>query len=336
MFDFNVITGCTIKDLLSSDPRGVIDCVKTAYLNHHDGKTINPDSYFLRFPDRPENRIIALPAAMDAEEKVSGLKWISSFPGNIKQGVPRASAVLILNDHETGYPFACLEASLISAARTAASAVLGAYWLNGQSRQAGSIAFIGAGVIARNIVDMFIADDWHFREILCHDQDPAYAAALRDHIGDRLPGKQRVAADLEQVLHADILVFATSAGTPYVAPSTPLAPGQIVLNISLRDLAPELVLDAWNLFDDVDHCLKANTSPHLAEQLCGDRRFVHGTLAELMLGKIAPDERKPCIYSPFGMGMLDLALGKRLHDEAVANGLAHPITDFFGETKRWS
>ena len=29
---------------------------------------------------------------------------------NVAAGIPRASAVLILNDHDTGYPFACMEA----------------------------------------------------------------------------------------------------------------------------------------------------------------------------------------------------------------------------------
>jgi len=32
------------------------------------------------------------------------LKWIASYPGNVQRGFPRASAVLVLNDYENGYP----------------------------------------------------------------------------------------------------------------------------------------------------------------------------------------------------------------------------------------
>ena len=102
-----------------------MELVEATYRLHGAGDSVNPPSYFLRFPDRPTARIIALPASIGGQVRVDGLKWISSFPDNVAAGIPRASAVLILNDHDTGYPFACLESSIISATRTAASAALG-------------------------------------------------------------------------------------------------------------------------------------------------------------------------------------------------------------------
>jgi N-[(2S)-2-amino-2-carboxyethyl]-L-glutamate dehydrogenase len=334
MFDFHIIPGTVIQSLLADDPQSTMRVVEAAYLAHRRGQTINPDSYFLRFPEQPSNRIIALPAAIGAGFDVAGIKWIGSFPANIEQGIPRASALLVLNDQQTGYPFACLEASLISAARTAASAVLGAFWMNQQRRQVNSVAFIGAGIIARNIVEMLVADGWDLGQVGVHDRDPAYAAALADHargLGLQAGSVGTLAAALE----ADMVVFATNAGQPYVQPPMAFRPGQLVLNVSLRDIAPELVLEANNLFDDVEHCMKANTSPHLAEQMSGGRSFVNGTLAELMLGEITLDRDRPLIFSPFGMGMLDLALGKHLYDRAQADGRGIAIPGFFGETSRW-
>src|SRR6266567_6319783 len=138
-FELSIINGKTVFDIVRAHRAQCIDIVRDAYLAHHQGQSVNPDSYFLRFPEKPDSRIIALPAYLGNGFHVAGLKWIASYPANTQRGFPRASAVLVLNDYDTGYPFAILESSIISAARTAASAVLAAYWLNGQARQARSL-----------------------------------------------------------------------------------------------------------------------------------------------------------------------------------------------------
>ncbi|MFL6119643.1 MAG: 2,3-diaminopropionate biosynthesis protein SbnB, partial [Actinophytocola sp.] len=124
MFTFHVMGGKDIRAIIEKSRAEIVTCVRDTYLAHHRGETINPNSYFLRFPEKPNARIIALPALLRGEPGTAGIKWIGSFPDNVRRNIPRASAVLLLNDFDTGYPTACLEAAQISAARTAASAVL--------------------------------------------------------------------------------------------------------------------------------------------------------------------------------------------------------------------
>src|SRR5262245_51773251 len=111
-FDFSIVTGKIIHRLIHENIPRCIEIVRAAYLAHARGETINPNSYFLKYPDQPSRRIIALPAHLGGDFAVSGLKWISSWPENVQRGIPRASAVLILNETSSGYPFACLEGSI--------------------------------------------------------------------------------------------------------------------------------------------------------------------------------------------------------------------------------
>src|SRR5213083_3103359 len=155
-FELSIINGKTVFDIVRAQRSECIRIVREAYLAHADGQSVNPDSYFLRFSDKPDCRIIALPAYLGDGFDVAGLKWIASFPGNVQRGIPRASAVLVLNRCDTGYPFAILESSIISAARTAASAALAAYWLGGRSRRARSLGIVGTGLIARYLYEFLL------------------------------------------------------------------------------------------------------------------------------------------------------------------------------------
>ena len=93
---FAVISGRSVQRVLTGRETEVVDLIASAYRMHGDGKTVNPPSYFLRFPERPNARIIALPAAVGGEVDTAGLKWIASFPDNVAEGLPRASAVMPL------------------------------------------------------------------------------------------------------------------------------------------------------------------------------------------------------------------------------------------------
>jgi ornithine cyclodeaminase len=335
-FEFSVIPGWVVDKVVRKNLAAVVDLAAETYLAHAAGLTVNPASMFLRFPDRPNARIIALPAHIGGSEPISGLKWIASFPDNITQDIPRASAVLVLNSPETGYPFACLESSIISAARTAASATLAARTLLGDRQAVKRIAFVGAGVIARYIADFLIGIEWPKAEVAVHDLVPRYSELLAARFADSGWSNAGTAGSLEEAVRgAELVIFATTAREPCVEDPALFVDARVVLNVSLRDLAPGVILSANNILDDVDHCLTAQTSPHLTEQQTGNRDFVTGTLADALNGSVTLD-KPTTIFSPFGLGVLDIALGRFVYQKAIAAGEAIPIEEFFFERARWS
>ena len=331
---FYVVPGSFISDILAVQQNTIIELVRDTYLSHYSGFTINPDSHFLRFDDIQNARIIALPAAIKGDAAVAGIKWISSYPNNVNVNLQRASATLVLNDYETGYPIALLEASQISAARTAASCVLAADVLTGERRMR-SLSIIGAGLIARTILDYLRAETWTIDEFSIHALNSDDAKHLAAIARDFCENVHVVEDPISAIRNASHVVLATTAPTPYIHDLNLLTPGQIVLNISLRDLAPELILGAFNVLDDIEHCMKAGTSPHLAEQLSGGRSFVHGVLAEAINGTLSIDRSKPIVFSPFGLGILDLAVGKYLLNIACEQQRAIRIDGFFPNVNRW-
>jgi 2,3-diaminopropionate biosynthesis protein SbnB len=334
MFTFQVMGGKDVRAVIEKSRPEIVTCVRDTYLAHHRGETINPNSYFLRFPEKPNARIIALPALLRGEPGTAGIKWIGSFPDNVRSNIPRASAVLLLNDFATGYPFACLEAAQISAARTAASAVLAAQELHG-SRSAGKVAVVGGGVIARTILEFLHSLDWTVDQFAVFDTVPTYAGKLAGY-ADSLGYRGTVSGTLtDAVTDAELVVLATTADRPYIVDEATFGPGQTVLNVSLRDIGPDIIAASHNVLDDVEHCLNAGTAPDLAVRKFGHRDFIDGTIAELLLGELTLGDDKPRIFSPFGLGVLDIAVGLTVLTIGTETGHANEVPDFFADVERW-
>ncbi len=332
---FYVVPGTTVKRVIDDNKKQVFDAVETAYRLHGSGDTINPDSCFLRYPDRSSARIIALPAHLGGAVQKSGIKWISSFPENRVGNLARASAVLILNDATTGYPLACIEGSLISATRTAASAALAAEQIS-PSPFKGTLGVIGTGIIARTTVQWLLFRNWTFRKIRLYDVDRKEA----EHFSRWLHDQHNLQADIQDCLEgaisdSSLILFTTTMQDPYLTDQKLFKHCPTVLHLSLRDICVNLILASQNIVDDVNHCLKAKTSLHLTEIAMGNRDFVSGSLLDVLEKKIKLDRDRPRIFSPFGLGILDLAVGNLVFEAAKSSGEAIGLPDFFSSSARW-
>src|SRR5262249_36027182 len=139
------------------------------------------------------------------------------------------------------------------------------------------------------------------------------------------------ASEVEAVLRStSVISFATSATTPHVPKRATFLPRTIVLHISLRDLTPDHILGSHNVTDDVDHVCRAHTSVPLTERLTGRRDFIRCSLPDLLLGR-APKKRDPdlpTVFSPFGLGILDLAVSKFVYASARRKQIGIDVQSF--------
>ncbi len=90
--------------------------------------------------------IHAMPAYLRST-RVAGMKWVSGFPGNRKLGLPYISGLIVLNDPDTGLPTCVMDASWVTAKRTAAATAVAAKHL--ASSESRVFGILGCGVQGR-------------------------------------------------------------------------------------------------------------------------------------------------------------------------------------------
>jgi len=141
----------------------------------------------------------------------------------------------------------------------------------------------------------------------------------------------RVATSLEEVLReCPIVAFGTTAITPYVDDLDACPAGATILHVSLRDLKAGAIISNHNIVDDLDHVNRAATSIHLASEQEGNTDFVHSSLGDILLGNANLPERddRKVIFSPFGLGVLDLAVADLVQKTLAEDGGGTLIKSF--------
>ena len=98
-------------------PREAYAAVRDAFLAYARGEwTMPPKVYVTNYP---AGDFRAMPALGGGNAL---LKWVTSFPGNPARGLPTVTGLVLLSDVEDGRLLALLDAGVVTALRTAATA----------------------------------------------------------------------------------------------------------------------------------------------------------------------------------------------------------------------
>lgn len=145
-----------------------------------------------------ENAFIhAMPAYL-ADDDIAAIKWVSGYPANKRRGLPYISGLIVVNDADTGFPLAVMDAGEITAARTAAaSGVCIRRWApSGWSRA----AIVGCGEQGR----------YHARVVNALNPDAVIAAfdVHRDRIDEIEGNVEPAASNRAAVEGAEVVITA--------------------------------------------------------------------------------------------------------------------------------
>lgn len=322
----------TQKDLLACGAAN-LDLAATAleemFCIHADGAFTAPPSSFLKRPECPHvaDRFIGLSAYLGGSFDIEGLKWIGSAHENPSRGLPRANAVIILNDAETRQPLAIMEGGLISALRTAVVQGLAARKL--ARPQAERVGVVGCGRISA--LTLHVLHQWfpHLTSFHCFDLDAARGERFCEHMSTLGVSVTRCDSYRAAIADADIAIAATTAAEAYVEPDCFRA-GSLFLNVSLMDptfafvqRADKIVVDDW---EQCIHSDRVLARMHRAGVL--DRTAVHAEFGEILAkrrpGREHDDER--IFFNPFGLAIEDLAVATTLYRHATQQGIGQTVT----------
>lgn len=274
-----------------------------------------PMKPYLRFKDN-SNRIIAMPAYVGGNIDMAGIKWIASFPNNIKKSIPRASSVTVLNDTNTGIPLAIFNTAMVSIIRTASvSGYLLQEYNSFKQQLKYCIGIVGFGPIGQHHLKMC-------KSVLKNHIDKIYLYDKCEiNISDELVTVCNSWKDVYE--KSDIFITCTSSLERYI--DLPALNNKLILDVSLRDFKEEALNSFAKPFivDDWDEVNRENTDIEYYTKIGGIDKNNSITLCDIQNKKLNTFFNKSdnIFFAPMGMGVFDISIANYYYKYAIKNNI---------------
>jgi len=312
-----VLSQQEVEELL--DMEGCIEAMAEALASLARGDVHVPMRIVVR-PAGEDTFLGLMPAHRGGGAPLYSLKTVCVFPDNPERGLDAHQGTVTLFDGETGETRAIMNASAITAIRTAAVSAVATRLL--AREDARELGILGAGVQARSHLEALrLVRD--FDTVRIFSPTAAHAQALAKEAGAEAVGSAQ-----EAVSGADIVVTATSAVDPVLRREW-LKPGAHVNVIggrppTMRELDVATVADSAFYVDrresaekeafDYRDALEAGAIGH---------DHIRGEIGEVLIGT-APGRQSPdelTVFRSLGLAVEDLAAAEYVVRRAREQGV---------------
>jgi N-[(2S)-2-amino-2-carboxyethyl]-L-glutamate dehydrogenase len=304
----------------------VMRSVERVLALHDEGKVNLPSKVILDLGERERGRINAMPAHIGGDIEICGMKWIAGFPPNpVKFGIPRAHALIILNDSWTGVPLAIMDGTYISAMRTGAVTGVGAKYLANPDSEV--VGIIGCGVQARTQIMALKAAIPSVKRLKGYDIRAEASKQFSKWVSQELGIEaMAVGSAREAVEGSDMIATVTVADEPIVRDAW-LKKGSFFSHVgSYQEEEEAVIFNADKVVVDLWHEVLHRGTPLLAKLYNAGKirdEKIYANIGEIIRGKKPgrANREERIFFSPLGLGSEDVAVASVVYQEAKKKGL---------------
>lgn len=192
----------------------LIAALEQAHIQYSTGKAVMPVRLVVPLP-QIQGRITSMPGYLN-EDKALGMKLVTYFQDNPKQGLPSILATIMLFSSETGKMIAAMDGTYITTIRTACASAMATRSL--ANPETPVLGILGAGVQARAHIEA-LARVRKLARVRIYSPSGTSAAKIKTEMEAALGIPIEAVASAEAAVRdVDVLVTVTTAKEPIMKP----------------------------------------------------------------------------------------------------------------------
>lgn len=316
-----VLSNNDIASLLSTDQ--IIAEVESAMVAYEKNAAQVPQRTHM---DHGNNTLLSMPAFGN---NYFGTKLVCVVPGNRDKSLPVTNGAMVLNDAETGLPVALLNATKLTALRTAALGALGVRYLSPVNET--SVGLIGCGLQGMHQA-VFACSVRNVSKVYYLYRSKEKSDTFYQFVSQHQPGLviEACHSTTELLDKTNIIIAATTSSTPVLPDDPELLNGKHFISVgsykpsmqefpdSVYRLAGMLAIDSEFARHETGDIMNPLKKGILKEE----NVF---TLGKIITGGRTVDVNETTAYKSTGMALYDLFVAQAMYERAMQENIGTEV-----------